>query len=195
MASMLVWWGGEPVAQALTWRAGETLSQPWTWWTTAWVHIHTPHLVANQLALGALAALAWVFRPDRAATLAWALAWPLSTVALLAWPQVGYSAGLSGVLHAAVAVAGTTLCMQRRMVGLRYWGGGLLSGLVFKLVLEQAWHQPVVWDDAANLSVVRAVHLSGAISGVVLAVVFRLMSRLVRAWLRRLRAQPLVADV
>ena len=45
VASMLVWWAGDAWAWELTWRADTWLSRPWTLWTTAWVHINTPHLI------------------------------------------------------------------------------------------------------------------------------------------------------
>ena len=77
VASMLVWWAGDAWAWELTWRADTWLSRPWTLWTTAWVHINTPHLIGNQLAVGALAAAAWLMRPHAGASLAWLVAWPL----------------------------------------------------------------------------------------------------------------------
>ncbi len=49
------------------------------------------------------------------------------------------------------------------------WGGMLALGVLAKLALEQGWRNPVVWDSANEISVVRAAHLSGAVWGVVLA--------------------------
>ncbi len=64
--------------------------------------MNTPHLIGNQIALGALAALVWIVRQPRLCT----LAWPLTTLTLIWWPQIGYSVGLSGVLHAGVLALG-----------------------------------------------------------------------------------------
>ena len=80
---MLLWWDRSGVAQALTWRTDQWLAQPWTLWTSAWVHMNTPHLIGNQLALGALTAFAWMVRPPLGATLAWLLAWPLMQLSLV----------------------------------------------------------------------------------------------------------------
>jgi hypothetical protein len=80
-ASMLTWWQGEPLAGWLTWRSENWVMQPWTLWTSAWVHRSTPHLIGNQMAVGALAAVAWAFRPDGRAVWAWMMAWPLMPLA------------------------------------------------------------------------------------------------------------------
>lgn len=165
-ASMLVWWMGEPLASVTIWRDQGWMNRPWTWWTSAWVHMNTPHLISNQLAVGALAAMAWVLRPDQWAALAWSLAWPLVALALPWWPQVGYYAGLSGLIHAAVAVVAVDLLTQPDSVPkARRWGGLLAAGLVVKLVFEQGWHWPVVWSEGLGISVVQAAHLVGAVAG------------------------------
>jgi hypothetical protein len=61
--------------------------------------------------------------------------------------------------------------------------------ILLKLGWEQGWHLPVVWDDAANLSLVRAVHLTGATAGWVWAVIVLMTHALVQHALRRLRHQ------
>lgn len=169
VASMLLWWAREGMVDALTWRDEQWLSQPWTLWTSAWVHMNTPHLIANQLALGSLTAFAWVIRPDARCTLAWLLAWPLVQVSLPLWPQIGYSAGLSGVLHAGATILAVHLLLKRMSVPkAQRWGGLLLLGLLLKVVLERGWSYPVVWDAGSNISVVQAAHLSGVVTGLVL---------------------------
>lgn len=170
VASMLVWWAGPPVAQLLTWRADQGWQHPWTLWTTAWVHIHTPHLIGNQMAVGALAAMAWLVRPDVRAALAWLLAWPLLTLALPLWPHIGYMVGLSGLVHAAVAVVAVHSWWGQNTPAPapRRWGALLAAGLCAKLALEQGWHWPVVWHSGADMSVVQAAHLTGGVAGAVL---------------------------
>ena len=104
VASMLMWWAGDRAVDALTWRADGWLQQPWTLWTSAWVHLGTPHLIGNQLALGALTAFGWMVRPRLSAAMAWLLCWPLAQASLQLWPHIGYAVGLSGLLHAGTAV-------------------------------------------------------------------------------------------
>ena len=172
VASMLLWWAGDTVNNEMIWRAQEWTQRPWTLWTSAWVHPTTPQLIVNQIALGAMAALAWVIRPPWTCTLTWLLAWPLTQVSLLWWPQVGYAVGLSGPLHAGTMVLAVQLLGQvgegKTMAKARRWGALVALGLGAKLLLEQGWSTPVSWDSANSISVVRAAHLSGALWGLLL---------------------------
>jgi hypothetical protein len=167
--SMLAWWARDGVVHAITWQADGWQQMPWTLWSSSWVHLNPPHLIGNQVALGALAALAWVIHPTRACALAWLLAWPLLQLSLLLWPQIGYAVGLSGVLHAGAAVVAVHLLLKRIAVPkARRWGGLLALGLLIKLGLEAGWSHPVVWDSGNNMSVVQAAHLSGVGWGLLL---------------------------
>lgn len=186
VASMLMWWADDPVVDALTWRADNWLQQPWTLWTSPWVHMNTPQLIGNQVALGALAAFAWTIRPTLACALAWLLAWPLMQISLLLWPQIGYAVGLSGLLHAGAMVLAVQLLLKRIAVPkARRWGGLLALALLAKLVLEGGWSHPVVWDAGSNMSVVQAAHLAGAFWGTLLGLALG----------RRDRSQPVGAPV
>jgi hypothetical protein len=183
VASMLLWWAGENTLESFIWRADTWLTQPWTLWTSAWVHMNTPQLIVNQIGLGFLAAFAWVVRPTLACSMAWLLAWPLAQISLLWWPQIGYAAGLSGVLHAGAMVLAMQLVRQRIPIPkARRWGSLLGLGLVVKLLAEQGWSHPVVWDSANDISVVQAAHFTGAAWGLGLG---GLMSWLVGRWDRR----------
>ena len=166
VASMLVWWGQASAVDLLTWRADDWTVRPWTLWTSAWVQVNTPQLIANQIALGALTAFAWVIRPGRVSALAWWACWPLTQAAMALWPQIGYSAGLSGLLHAGAAVLAMQLLWRRTAVPkARRWGGLLLLALVGKMLLEQGWAYPVVWSESNGTSVVQAAHLVGTAWG------------------------------
>lgn len=104
-----------PIAMAFDWQAALGLRQPWRLWTSACVHWSGAHLAVN--IAGALV-VAFVGRRARlpaAATVTWALAWPLTQVLMAAigserlgvvMPHYG---GLSGVLHAGVVVLGLAL--------------------------------------------------------------------------------------
>lgn len=170
VASMLLWWAGDEVVQTMIWRADGWTTQPWSLWTSAWVHLNTPQLIVNQIALGTLAAFAWVVRPTLACTLAWLLAWPLAQASLLWWPHIGYAVGLSGPLHAGAMVLAVLLILRRIAIPKsRRWGSLLALGVLAKLAVEQGWSNPVVWDSSNNISVVRAAHFTGAVWGLLLA--------------------------
>jgi len=182
VASMLVWWAGAPLTHAFTWRAESWAQHPWTLWTTPWVHINTPHLIGNQMAVGALAAMAWLVRPNAVASVAWLLAWPTVALVLPLWPQIGYAVGLSGLIHSAVAVVAVhlLLCHDTHVPSRRRWGALLAVGLCAKLALEQGWHWPVVWNNSTNMSVVQAAHLTGAVAGAAFSTLLALGWRRIR---------------
>lgn len=170
VGSMLVWWAGSSVYEPLVWRAEQGWRSPWTWWSSAWVHLNTAHLIANQIAMGMLAGLAWVVRPSMRSTWVWLLCWPLLQVSLLIWPQIGYAVGLTGLLHAGATILGVDLLLRRiRIPKARRWGALLLLALFTKLLIEQAWRQPVVWNSADDMAVVQALHLSGVCWAVLLS--------------------------
>lgn len=175
--SMLLWWAQAAAVEPLIWRADGWAEHPWTLWTSAWVHLGTPHLIGNQLALGALTAAGWVLRPPPSATFAWALSWPLTQASLDAWPQVGYAVGLSGLLHAGIVVLAMHLMLAPVPRALRLWGTALTLGVLVKLVIEHAWNQPVVWDPGNEMSVVQAAHLTGAAWGAALGALSALHAR------------------
>ncbi|TNF61386.1 MAG: rhomboid family intramembrane serine protease [Burkholderiales bacterium] len=177
-ASMLMWWMGEQQVRLFTWQADTWMLRPWTLWTSAWVHVNTPHLITNQIALGFLTGLAWLLRPDLRAALAWLLTWPLLQLSLVLWPQVGYSVGLSGLLHAGAMIMALQLVLGRiHAHKAQRWGLMLVAGLLTKLVLERAWFYPVVWDPGSDRSVVQAAHLCGAAWGALLTLVLDLSRR------------------
>jgi membrane associated rhomboid family serine protease len=174
-ASMLMWWLVDQQVRLFSWHADDWSLAPWTLWTSAWVHVNTPHLITNQIALGFLTGLAWLLRPDLRAALAWLLTWPLIQLSLVIWPQVGYSVGLGGLLHAGAMIMALQLVLGRIAARkARRWGLMLVAGLLTKLVLEGAWSYPVVWDQGSDRSVVQAAHLSGAFWGALLTLLLDL---------------------
>jgi hypothetical protein len=170
VGSMLLWWAQPGTLERMTWRPDVDLHTPWTLWSSAWVYMDTAQLIGHQVMLGVLAAFAWVVRPPWTSTLAWLLAWPLAQGTLSLWPQVGYSIGLSGVLHAGWTVLAVQLLLGRiELPRARRWGVMLAVALVIKLGLERAWDHPVVWDSGNDRSLVQASHLAGAVWGLLLA--------------------------
>ena len=113
-------------------------------------------------------------RPARDA-LALLLAWPLGTLALLAWPAVGGYYGLSGPVHAAAAI----LALRALQAPATRWLGLLLAGgLLIKLALERGWAVPVGFDSGWGFNVVFAAHLSSAAVGAALALALQVVGLL-----------------
>lgn len=160
-------WGTPTVQAALAWRADTVLGEPWRLWSAAWVHLSGLHLAANTagallvIALGLAAAV-----PPRA-TLAWALTWPLTHAALAAVPAVARYGGLSGVLHAGVAVVAMVLFLRAGKTEQRL-GLALGAGLALKLLLESPWH-PVTRSEGWDFPVAPIAHAAGALLGAGLA--------------------------
>lgn len=158
--TVLAWRARSPVAWEW-WREEGDLA--WTWWTAALVHRSAAHGVANLLTLGALGVLGQALRVPAPGALALALAWPLSTLGLWLFPQIDRYAGMSGVLHAAVAVL-VVHCVLAR--DLKPWAALLGAGLTLKLVVEAAWRQPLVFEPEWGFAVATAAHLTGALAGI-----------------------------
>ena len=166
--SVLVWLADGGAAALLDWQPALWRDQPWRVWSAAWVHLSPLHLGAN-LAGGALVlALGWAARVPPRAALAWSLAWPLTHLALLAWPELTHYGGLSGVLHAGTAAVAVTLA-KRRARAERRVGWAILAVLAVKLLSEAPWRgalaQPAGWD----IAVVPWAHAAGALTGALLA--------------------------
>jgi hypothetical protein len=169
LASLLLWWSPQAVADTFTWRADRWIQHPWTLWTGAWVHLNAPHLIGNLLVLAAYMTIGWVARPDGRCTLAWLLAWPLVQLSLLLWSEVQQVVGLSGLLHAGALVVAVHLALGRLPIQrARFWGLLLAVAVLSKVALEQAWQRPVVWDGTHELFVVQVAHLAGVGWGILL---------------------------
>lgn len=151
------------------WQPALAWAQPWRWWTAAWVHLSTMHLLANLAGLALVALLGWRAAASRADALAWAVAWPLTHLLLLAQPSLARYAGLSGVLHAGVVVAAVRLARgdpgPQRTVG-----AALLAGVALKLLLEEPWQGALRRTAEWDIAVAPAAHVAGAFAGALCAV-------------------------
>lgn len=157
---------------ALDWAPGLAAQQPWRAITAAWVHLSRLHLLANLAGCALVAALGTAAGCGPRATAAWALAWPLTQLALLAQPALTRYAGLSGVLHAAVAVVVVQLLRAER--GRRQAiGAALGAGLLAKLLLEAPWQGPLRHVPGWDIAIAPAAHLGGALAGLCCAWLLR----------------------
>ncbi len=178
LGALLAW----PLPRAgLDWQPTLAASAPWRAWSAAFVHWSTQHLLANLagcaalLLLGRAAAL-----PGRCAW-AWALAWPLSHWGLLLRPELAHYGGLSGVLHAGVAVAALELLLRRR--GRQRSIGALIAlGLALKLALEDPLGPALQTVAGWDIALAPFAHLSGALSGLLAGAICALAPQALAAW-------------
>lgn len=156
--------------ELLDWQPALAASQPWRFWTAAFVHLSPLHLQANLLGCAVVAVFGLVAGAPRSAVWAWLAAWPLTHAALALQPQLLHYGGLSGLLHAGVAVAASHLAWReqgyRRLIG-----GAVLAGLAAKLLGEQAWLGPTQLVAGWDIRIAPLAHLSGAIAGLLCSAV------------------------
>ena len=153
----------DPLHAHLMWVREAALSQPWRCWTAAWVHGSAPHLMGNLMGAVLVALLGVVARVPARFALAWAVAWPLTHLSLLIDPRLLAYGGLSGVLHAGVAVAAISLLSQP---ALRRLGWALLMGLLLKVGFEAPWRDALVASTTLGVAVAPLVHLTGVVCGI-----------------------------
>lgn len=151
---------------ALDWQPALALAQPWRVWSAAFVHWTPWHLGANLIGCGVVAAFGIAARVPPRATAAWFVAWPLSHAALALQAQLTSYGGLSGVLHAGVAIAAWHLLRHDRGAR-RKVGAAVMGGLVIKLLLERPWGAPTQHMAGWDFAVAPLAHATGAIAGIV----------------------------
>ena len=160
--------------EALDWQPALALSQPWRALSAVAVHYSPLHLLANLAGAAVVGALGIAASAPRWSTWAWAIAWPLTQFGLLLEPALLHYGGLSGVLHAGVAVTAVALLSAPNMPTRRLVGLALLAGLVVKVVLEAPWGAPLRYPAGIDIAVAPLAHASGLVAGLLCAVVARL---------------------
>jgi rhomboid family GlyGly-CTERM serine protease len=167
--------GAEPARW--DWQPGLALQQPWRVWTSACLHWSPQHLAMNLLGTGLIALLGWRAAVPSADALAWALAWPLTQFGLLWQPALLHYAGLSGVLHAGVAIVACRL-LRSGPSRTRRIGGLLVAGMVLKLLFESPWHGATQAVPGLDFALAPAAHVSGAVMGLLCCVLCGALLRL-----------------
>jgi rhomboid family GlyGly-CTERM serine protease len=152
---------------ALDWQPTRAWREPWRWWSAAFVHWSTMHLAVNVLGAAVVVAWGWAARVPVRGALAWAAAWPLTHLALLAQPRLAHYGGLSGVLHAGVAVAAVWLSVRERGAR-RALGAAVLVGLTLKVALEAPWRGTLQVLPPWDFAVAPLAHAAGAAAGALL---------------------------
>ncbi len=162
---------------ALDWQPALAASEPWRTWSAALVHLSTLHLMANLAGTALVGALGFVAGVPKRSVVAWLVAWPLTQFALLARPDLTHYAGLSGVLHAGVAVVAVHLIASarglRRAIGL-----AILAGLALKVAGETPWaaealRHPAGWD----IAVAPFAHAGGLVAGALASALAEALAR------------------
>jgi rhomboid family GlyGly-CTERM serine protease len=153
----------------LDWQPERFTAEPWRAFSAAFVHWSLFHLGANLLGVVVVAALGLAAHLPRAAALAWAAAWPLTHLPLLLQPALAHYGGLSGVLHAGVAVAALWLvaCHDGPRRGL---GAAIGAGLLVKLLMEAPWGPPLrpaegLLQGGFDIATAPLAHATGAAAG------------------------------
>ena len=168
LPSLMLWPERRLALQVLGWSAAAPWSEPWRWWSAAWPHLNAMHLGANLAGCVVVMALGWVADLPRRAAWAWLLAWPLTHLALAGQAGLSLYGGMSGVLHAGVAVAACAVLLRGQR-GETSIAAAVLAGLAIKLALEW-WAVPaspgaLTHPPGWAMAVVPRAHLAGALAG------------------------------
>jgi rhomboid family GlyGly-CTERM serine protease len=163
----------------IDWQPGLAFAQPWRALSAAFVHFSALHLGANLAGAALVGVLGRVAPVPLRSALAWCAAWPLTQFGLLLRPQLLHYGGLSGVLHAGVAVVAVHLvCAGNRSQ--RRIGVAIAAVLLLKVIGEAPWsgalRHPAGWD----IAVAPLAHASGVAMGA-LCSLFAEMQRMRRA--------------
>lgn len=148
----------------LDWQPALALRQPWRWFSAVGVHYSAAHLGVNLLGAALVAGLGAVVRIPVPMVFAWALAWPLTHLALLGQPDLTHYGGLSGVLHAGVAVVAVHLV--REGVPAQRGIGALMAALLVAKVANEAPFGVPVFHPGLNIMVAPLAHATGVLAGV-----------------------------
>jgi hypothetical protein len=111
-------------------------------------------------------AYGWTTPVPRVMALAFFVAWPLTQLGLLLKPDLLHYGGMSGVLHAGVAIVSLTLIV-RASGGRRVVGAAVMLGLVLKLASESPWGPALQHTPEFDIAVAPVGHLCGALAGLV----------------------------
>jgi len=161
--------------EALDWQPALIATQPWRAITAAFVHLTPIHLAANLAGCAVIALLGHRAALTKREATAALIALPLTQLALLLRPDLPHYAGLSGELHALVAIAALTLLTRPGRD--RYIGAAIALGLVVKLALEHPFGPALRDTPGFDFPVAPFAHLAGALAGLV-------------AWALTMRANP-----
>ena len=153
---------------AIDWQPALATHEPWRAWSAVFVHYSGLHLAANLAGAVLVGALGAVARVPSRSVAAWLAAWPLTQFGLALQPALVHYGGLSGVLHAGVAVVVVHLLCngntRERRIGL-----AIAAGLALKVVSESPWGAPLRHPPGWDIAVAPLAHASGVLAGALCA--------------------------
>ena len=167
---------GNVPRESVDWQPAQAFAQPWRAFTAVGVHYSGRHLGVNLGGLAITALLGLVARTPMSLAWSWIAAWPLTHFGLLIEPHLLHYGGLSGVLHAGVAVVVTFLLVTGTRAQ-RAIAGALALGLVAKLLGEAPWGEPLRHPAGWNIAIAPLAHATGAGAGAVCATLALLLTR------------------
>ena len=161
--------GGLIDPASIDWQPSLAWRQPWRAFTAIGVHYSAAHLGGNLAGVALAGVFGVAARVSARLAWAWLAAWPLTHFGLLARPELAHYGGLSGVVHAGVAIV-IVFVLVRGTRRQRLVGSAVAAGFGAKLLSEVPWGEalrhPAGWD----IAVAPIAHTSGALAGAVCAV-------------------------
>jgi membrane associated rhomboid family serine protease len=155
---------------------------PWVWWSTAWLHGSAQHLSRNLIATTLIGLLGCTPGMRAWAALAWLLAWPLTHIGMRLQPiELHTYIGLSGVLHAGIVIWCIDQITQKNTDGFKWVASIVLMAVVLKIFMENPWQHALIQPAGSDITVAPWAHFSGALSGLVLALLARGAAHLLSA--------------
>ena len=173
--------GGSIELALIDWQPALAWRQPWRAFSAIGVHYSAAHLIGNLAGVALVGVFGVAALVPKRLAWAWLAAWPLTHVGLLVRPDLAHYGGLSGVVHAGVAIVIFHLLSSgtRRQ---RLVGSAVALGFGAKLLSEAPWGEalrhPVGWD----IAVAPIAHTTGALAGAVCAVVALGLQRAAAHW-------------
>lgn len=164
-------------ATRLDWQPSLAATEPWRIWSAAFVHLSPAHFAGNLLAALLVSAFGGLGQVPLRTAAAWLAAWPLTHIALGAWPELQHYGGLSGVMHAGVAAAALHLATlptpRDRLIGVLS-----IAALIAKVLTEAPWRGAVQRSPSWDIPIAPVAHATGLAAGLVCSGLAELWARL-----------------
>lgn len=154
----------------LDWQPSLALEAPWRWWSAAFVHYSNLHLLANLAGVALVGALGFVSRVPTRVAVAWCVAWPSTQLGLLLEPELTHYGGLSGVLHAGVALVAVNLIAEGTRAQ-RWLGAAIIVAMIAKVMLEAPWAGPLQHRAGWDIAIAPLAHATGLVAGLAIGLV------------------------